>query len=577
MPRINDRRLAALYSSLEAEKRSNPDARIGDSQVLKVLAEVGDRWGSSMPQTLQALSRPGITRAEQVELVKRGMTASEKADLATILDSSTVAFAPDAKNFVEAVLGRTSVQPGAALVISGDQRNGLSGTTWAGAKIEAMNSTTAPTGRFHLEDTMEIGVADAQGKFFGARLPDMQQGDLVRVRARKSDGTTSDWLTVKATGIAAADTRNAEVALFRIGLTPKFGGKIEVTNINESRQISEEGARLQFTNDRTGKKSVVTIDATGNFPKGFTLEGKKGDTLSVAVSDGANNVDFAVSLGKLTVPGEGGAGIDLVPDPLPHKDELDDDGNSRFEKKQFSGPIYIGTPRPEIVDQGQIGDCYFPGSLAAVASALPEEAKRMVRDNGDGTYTVTFKERDWSTPSTFKDVPITVDGDLYVRSWGGPLYGSGGKDRGEKTMELWFPLLEKAYATWKGSYDSIGNGGRAHEVFREVLGRDATLMSLNPGGEELAWQVLKSAVDEKRPAAAATHGDDEGARYTNTGVYSDHVYSVLGYEVKNNERYVKLRNPWGESEPHGNGPNDGVFLLKLKDFTKLYATLSFVE
>jgi hypothetical protein len=33
---------------------------------------------------------------------------------------------------------------------------------------------------------------------------------------------------------------------------------------------------------------------------------------------------------------------------------------------------------------------------------------------------------------------------------------------------------------------------------------------------------------------------------------------------------VVLRNPWGESEPAGNGANDGVFKLKLEDFRKLY-------
>ena len=51
---------------------------------------------------------------------------------------------------------------------------------------------------------------------------------------------------------------------------------------------------------------------------------------------------------------------------------------------------------------------------------------------------------------------------------------------------------------------------------------------------------------------------------------------MLGYEEKNGEKYVTLRNPWGESEPAGNGPNDGVFQLKLEEFSKLYQTLMYV-
>jgi hypothetical protein len=50
---------------------------------------------------------------------------------------------------------------------------------------------------------------------------------------------------------------------------------------------------------------------------------------------------------------------------------------------------------------------------------------------------------------------------------------------------------------------------------------------------------------------------------------------VLGYEQSGTDRFVIVRNPWGESEPAGNGPNDGIFKLKLEDFTKLYQSLYF--
>ena len=42
-------------------------------------------------------------------------------------------------------------------------------------------------------------------------------------------------------------------------------------------------------------------------------------------------------------------------------------------------------------------------------------------------------------------------------------------------------------------------------------------------------------------------------------------------------KYVQLRNPWGESEPAGDGKDDGIFYLPMDKFQKLYQTLMTVE
>ena len=50
---INDRKLATLYANFEKQKLTNPNLKIGQDQVLQLLAEVGDRWGWSSAKVLE--------------------------------------------------------------------------------------------------------------------------------------------------------------------------------------------------------------------------------------------------------------------------------------------------------------------------------------------------------------------------------------------------------------------------------------------------------------------------------------------------------------------------------------------
>src|SRR5262249_22706179 len=156
----------------------------------------------------------------------------------------------------------------------------------------------------------------------------------------------------------------------------------------------------------------------------------------------------------------------------------------------------------------------------------------------DGTYTVTFKQM--SVDGDFTDVPITIDGDLYVHGGGGPIYGQAhSPDNGQKTMELWFPLVEKAYAQWKGGYDAIGHGGDSSLVMQEVLGNYGQSMNVSAQYANEVFAKIQEALRTKQPVSAGTFPETEAARYTNTGIYADHSYSVLGTSERDGKKYIK--------------------------------------
>ena len=117
MPIITDRRLATLYAAFETQKRSNPSLKLGTEQALQILAEVGDRSGWSASKALTELKKPGMTQAQQIAFAQKGLSAGEKKDLAQILDAGTVPLEASAKQFLEAVLGRTS--PGGNTTLEG--------------------------------------------------------------------------------------------------------------------------------------------------------------------------------------------------------------------------------------------------------------------------------------------------------------------------------------------------------------------------------------------------------------------------------------------------------------------------
>ncbi|MBL8952319.1 MAG: hypothetical protein JNK82_16185 [Myxococcaceae bacterium] len=241
--------------------------------------------------------------------------------------------------------------------------------------------------------------------------------------------------------------------------------------------------------------------------------------------------------------------------------------------EKSSAPVFVDGPSADDVTQGALGDCYLLASLAALAQTDPEAVRNMVRDNHDGTFTVTFYERSVldRLMGRFAKVEVTVDADFYTNGSGTPYYAKETPD-GEK----WVALVEKAYAQHWGGYDDIGGGGLLGGALSTLTGRPTdTLFFPGLHSPDAVWATLTRAVDGKNPVAAGTlpefHKDTTG-----TGLAASHAYSVLGYEERDGQRWVILRNPHGSGEGGDDGVNDGVFRLPLEDFVSHFSMLTVV-
>ena len=109
MVTICDQKLKSNYQTLEGRFRLDPNVKVDAAALPKLLAAVGDSSRFSGAQMEAKLSAPGITRDQQLELVKAGMSAGEKKDLEAILDKGTVPLTDDVKKFLNQLVGRAEV------------------------------------------------------------------------------------------------------------------------------------------------------------------------------------------------------------------------------------------------------------------------------------------------------------------------------------------------------------------------------------------------------------------------------------------------------------------------------------
>ena len=223
------------------------------------------------------------------------------------------------------------------------------------------------------------------------------------------------------------------------------------------------------------------------------------------------------------------------------------------------------TVDPNDINQDGYGSCAVLSTLHTIAQQDPSVIQDMIRDNGDGTYTVTFQEKVEVMGMTFwRPVEVTVSG---------PFTGGAANpgDVGANGEEIWPAIIEAAYAQqYKDGDLTYKTGVLPGDVMEHILGEraetsgtgevSASDMSgkLGDGEAVVAWTPpFKDEDGNWLPGVTA----EQRALIEHYGIAGGHAYAVTevipagtsyvdprtGETMVAGEDVVILDNPWGGS------------------------------
>ncbi|KAK6221530.1 hypothetical protein LQW54_001302 [Pestalotiopsis sp. IQ-011] len=235
----------------------------------------------------------------------------------------------------------------------------------------------------------------------------------------------------------------------------------------------------------------------------------------------------------------------------------------------YKKPTFLENLDAGDVKQGSIGNCWLIASLSALAN-VEGGIKRMCVEydtrigiygfvffrDGEWVYSIVddklfLTSPNWDSPSMQRDLLTQIDresedAELSYRK----TYQTGSKavffGSNRDQNETWVPLIEKAFAKVHGDFSSLIGGwiGEGLEdlsggVTTELLGSD--ILDLDE-----FWENEMSKVNQEFMFGCST-GLLDGGYGERNGIREGHAYVVMDAKtMRNGERLVKLRNPWGK-------------------------------
>jgi hypothetical protein len=218
------------------------------------------------------------------------------------------------------------------------------------------------------------------------------------------------------------------------------------------------------------------------------------------------------------------------------------------------------------IHQGGYGDCFFMSSMGAIARKHPEFIEKMIHDNGDGTYTVTFYDPHCLTPlgpCFYTEHKVTVDNN-FPENLADPMDATS-----DGTQEAWTLILEKAYMQWQkeNGLDPAVYIPSPSIAMSVMTGKDCfncpselmTIDDLNrrfQNGDAITAGSSGTFVPNRPPEY---FGD---TALPGQKIPEGHVFFVTGVDPVNNT--VTVQNPWGpDHDPY-------ILTMSFEDYQKCF-------
>ena len=211
----------------------------------------------------------------------------------------------------------------------------------------------------------------------------------------------------------------------------------------------------------------------------------------------------------------------------------------------FDGPLDLASFK-----QGEVGNCYFISAI----SSLCRQPFMIYR---------LFPSKTVS-PAGYYEVILFIQGELKIiivddyfpvnKITNKLVFGQTTKS------EIWFLLLEKAWAKVNGSYEQMRSGHDSF-AFKALTGFTTDLLF---SSEDDAFNQIKSQLNKGFIACCSSYVSREDEK--EIGLFSNHSYTLVDaieIQGKNGERrqFIQIRNPWGNSEWTGSFSNGSMEVI----------------
>ncbi|KAI0147194.1 hypothetical protein GGR57DRAFT_493975 [Xylariaceae sp. FL1272] len=234
----------------------------------------------------------------------------------------------------------------------------------------------------------------------------------------------------------------------------------------------------------------------------------------------------------------------------------------------FEKPTFLKDIDGADIKQGGLGNCWFIASLSALAN-VEDAVKRVCVEydtrigiygfvffrDGEWIYSIVddklyLTSPNWDNPSMQRDLLNQIDRESPEKDYR-KTYQTGSKalffGQCKNQNETWVALIEKAYAKAHGDFGSLA-GGWIGEGLEDLTGGVTTeLLATDILDLDEFWENEMSKVNQEFFFGCSTGLLDGGYGYRE-GIREGHAYVVMDARtLKNGERLVKLRNPWGKT------------------------------